>query len=374
MKLVLQMQLLPTPEQAAKLVDTMRAFNDAATFAARLGFDAGVFSRPSLHKLAYYEIRERFGLSAQLAVHAVFKAADCFSRDKKICPVFRADGSISYDPRNMSFKGLDKVSLSTLTGRELIGMVYGEYQAERFDRLKGQCDLVHRDGKFFLLAMIDLPEPPPLKVKAFLGVDLGITNLAVDSEGEKHAGKKVERNRRRRSTARKQYQRVGTKNAKRRLQAMSGRQRRFQTITNHEISKKIVASAKALRIGIAMEDLTFIRDRIEDSVSRKQRRMFGNWGFAQLRDFVSYKARLAGVPLAFVDPRNTSRTCSQCGHCEKANRQSQAKFVCRHCGLSMNADKNAALNISALGLTAYNAALARALGLPTNPAPKAAVA
>lgn len=374
MKLTLQMQLLPTTEQAALLLATMRAFNEAATFAARLGFEAGVFSRPSLHKLAYYEIRERFGLSAQLAVHAIFKAADCFSRDKKICPVFRPDGAISYDPRNMSFKGLDKVSLSTLTGRELIGMVYGEHQAERFDRIKGQCDLVRRDNKFFLLAMIDLPEPPVAKVKAFLGVDLGIVNIASDSEGEVHTGKKVQRNRRRRATARKQYQRRGTKSAKRRLKNMSGRQRRFQTITNHCISKKLVASAKALNVGIAMEDLTFIRDRIEDSVSRKQRRSFGNWGFSQLRLFVEYKARLAGIPVVIVDPRNTSRTCSDCGHCEKANRKSQTEFVCKRCGFSILADHNAALNISAIGLTAHNAALARALGLPTNPAPKAAVA
>jgi len=45
------------------------------------------------------------------------------------------------------------------------------------------------------------------------------------------------------------------------------------------------------------------------------------------------------------DPRNTSRTCSQCGHCEKANRKSQAKFHCLSCGFDVNTDKNAAMNI-----------------------------
>jgi transposase len=58
---------------------------------------------------------------------------------------------------------------------------------------------------------------------------------------------------------------------------------------------------------------------------------------------------MAGIPLVFVDPRNTSRTCSECGHCEKANRKSQAEFVCKHCGHSMNADLNAARNIASLG-------------------------
>jgi putative transposase len=204
MKLTLQMQLLPTEAQARKLLDTMRAFNEAATFAARLAFDAGVFSQPSVHRLAYYEIRTRFNLGAQLAVRAISKAVETFARDKTICPTFRPDGAISYDERNMGFKGLDKVSLSTLKGRELIGMVYGEYQAERFDRLKGQCDLIRRDGKFYLLATIDLPEAPPQEVKAFLGVDLGIVNVATDSEGEAHTGKPVQKNRRRRATARKQ--------------------------------------------------------------------------------------------------------------------------------------------------------------------------
>lgn len=366
------MQLLPTPTQAKLLLDTMCRVNEAATFAARLGFDAGLFSQPSIHRLAYYEIRARFKLGAQLAVRAIGKAVECFSRDKNICPVFRPDGAITYDERNMAFKGVDKVSLATLTGREIIGMVYGEYQAERFDRIKGQCDLVYRDGKFFLFATIDLDEPPPGKVKAFLGIDLGIVNVATDSEGKTHTGKKVQRNRRRRSTARKQYQRAGTKSAKRKLKSMSGRQRRFQKHENHCISKMIVNSAKALRLGIAMEDLSNIRDRIEATVSRKFKRTFGNWSFSQLRLFVTYKARLAGVPLVFVDPKNTSRTCSACGHCEKANRR-QSVFLCKHCGHSMNADTNAALNISAMGLKAYNASLARAIGPICKLAPKAAV-
>ena len=103
-------------------------------------------------------------------------------------------------------------------------------------------------------------------------------------------------------------------------------------------------------------------------------RSIPTFSFSQLRRFVTYKARLAGVPTIFVDPRNTSRTCSKCGHCEKANRQSQAKFVCKHCKFSCNADTNAALNISALGLTAYNAALERALGPISKLASKAAVA
>jgi IS605 OrfB family transposase len=345
MKLTIQLQLLPTAVQASLLLDTMRQVNDAATFAARVGFDAGVFSQPSIHKRAYAEIRRRFGLSAQLAVRAIGKAVECFARDRTVCPVFRPDGAITYDQRNLSFKGLDRVSLATLIGREVIGLVYGEYQAERFDRIKGQCDLVHRDGKFYLLATVDLPEPPPIEVKDFVGVDLGIVNIATTDDGERFTGKPVEKSRRRNSRARQTYQRRGTRSARRRLRKLARRQSRYQRDVNHVVSKKIVARALHQGKGLAVEELTGIRSRVEKTVCKGQRGRLANWSFAQLRHFLEYKARLAGVQLVTVDPRHTSQTCSACGHCEKANRKSQSEFVCKHCGYSLNADHNGARNI-----------------------------
>ena len=86
MKLTLQMQLLPDADQKPVLLATMERFNEAATFAAKLAFEHGVFSQPSIHKLAYREIRDRFGLSAQMAVRAIGKAVECFKRDKTKCP------------------------------------------------------------------------------------------------------------------------------------------------------------------------------------------------------------------------------------------------------------------------------------------------
>ena len=174
MKLTLQLQLIPTAEQKGVLLSTMERFNAAATFAARVGFEAGVFSQPSIHKLAYAAIRERFGLSAQMAVRAIGKAVECFRRDKKTCPAFKPRGAVTYDDRILSFKGLDRVSLWTLQGRMLLPIVYGEYQGDRFDRLKGQVDLVYRGGKFYLFATVELPDRAPVEIKDFLGVDLGI--------------------------------------------------------------------------------------------------------------------------------------------------------------------------------------------------------
>ena len=66
---------------------------------------------------------------------------------------------------------------------------------------------------------------------------------------------------------------------------------------------------------------------------------------SQLGDFLHYKARLSGGQVIEVDPRNTSRRCSSCGHVTRENRESQAVFLCKKCGHSDNADHNAAINI-----------------------------
>jgi IS605 OrfB family transposase len=350
MKLTLQLQLLPDADQKAQLLETMERFNAAASFAAKVGLEHKVYGQVSIHGLCYRAIRERFGLTSQMAVRAIAKAVECFQRDKSVCPAFKPRGAICYDQRVLSFKGLTTVSLWAMRGRLLIPFVCGAYQKERQGRIKGQADLVYRKGKFYLLCTIELPDGAPIEPEDVIGVDLGIVNIATDSTGETFSGADVQRNRRRRATARKQHQRKGSRRARRKLKQMAGRQRRFQAQVNHEISKKLVAKAKALGVGIAMEDLSGIRDRVEPTVCRRFRRQLGNWGFSQLGQFVEYKAKLAGVPVYKVDPRNSSRTCSKCGHCEKGNRPDQATFRCKHCHHSTNADLNAAENLRIRGL------------------------
>lgn len=354
MKLTLQLRLVPTADQAAALRATMRAFNAAATHAARVGFEAQLFSAPPIQSRCYYELRERFGLSAQMAVRAIGKAVECFRRDKTQCPVFRPDGAMTYDERILSFKGPSAVSLLTLGGRERIGLLYGAYQRERFDRIKGQVDLVLRDGAFYLYATIDLPDGAPVEPEAFLGVDLGIVNLATDSDGRAYTGDAVERVRRRHHKNRRRLQRRGTRGAKKRLKALTGREARFRRHENHVISKAIVTTAQDTARGIALENLTHIRTRT--TVRHRQRARQSGWAFAQLRSFVEYKARLRGVRVAVVDPRNTSRTCHPCGHCEPANRVSQAVFRCRSCAHEAPADLNAAKNLASLAWADFNAA------------------
>jgi IS605 OrfB family transposase len=322
----------------------MRAFNAGASSAAEVGFRDHVFTQLSIHKRCYRELRNRFGLSAQMAVRAIGKAVETFKRDKRVCPVFRPEGAMTYDERLLGWKGPAHVSLLTLQGREIVAMVYGEYQAGFLTRLKGQVDLVYRDGTFYLYATIDVPEDMPIQPTRFLGIDLGITNIATDSDGNSSTGEPIERVRQRCATHRQTYQATGTKSAKRRLKKLAGTQARFQRWVNHTISKKLVAYAKDTQAALVLEDLTHIRDRM--TVGSRQRNKHHNWSFRQLREFLVYKAQRAGVALILVDPRNTSRTCARCGYVDKRNRRSQAVFSCLRCGHHAHADLNAARNLA----------------------------
>ncbi len=340
------LKLVPTEDQQQALLETMHAFNAAANFVAEYAFSEKSANKFDLQKWTYGELRTTYKLPAQLAIRAISKASEAYKRDKSIKPTFRPEGAIVYDPRVMAFKGLSTVSLTTLSGRVLVPFLVGGYQQSRMDRIKGQADLLYRNGTFYLAVTLEAPTPEPQETADTLGIDLGICNLATDSTGETFSGQAVEKHRKRHHALRQRLQKRGTKSAKRHLKKLSGQEARFKKDTNHVISKRIVHKAKANGQAIAIEDLRHIRRRTERTVKRSQSSRHSSWSFGQLRMFLSYKAALAGVPLHTVDPRYTSRTCAVCGHCAKENRKSQAAFCCVNCGHTDNADRNAALNIS----------------------------
>lgn len=259
--------------------------------------------------------------------------------------VFDKHGAIVYDQRILSFKRLDKASITTINGRVVVPMVFGSYAKLEEKRIKGQADLIYVKGELYLCIMVDVPEETPLTPEGYLGIDLGIVNIATTSDGVIYSGDKCNKVREKFSTLKAKLQSAGTKSAKRHLKKISGKERRFKTNTNHIISKQIVQAAKGTNRAIAMEELTYIRSRI--TVRKEQRERFGKWAFDQLRQFIGYKAKLAGVLVTLVNPKNTSRECSVCGYTDKKNRKSQAEFVCLKCGHTENADYNAAKNISA---------------------------
>src|SRR5450756_1769240 len=336
----------------ATLHATQMAFNAAASWIATVCWEEHITNTNTAHHRVYGETRRRFGLGAQLAVCARAKAVESIKATKtkqsETCPQFGERGSLRYDARTYRLLSLDRVSLNTLQGRVVCRLILGQRQHEMLVDSTwkiGGADLVWRRGTYYLnVTQSKDTLEQMIETNETLGVDLGMVQLATDSTGESFSGANVHEVRMRYQKRRQILQRVGTRSAKRRLKKMSGREKRFQKNTNHVISTTLVQKAAHTRKALALEDLTGIRARV--TVRRVNRSERHCWAFYQLRIFIAYKAAWAGVPLRLIDPRNTSRTCSQCGHCEKANRHSQSSFTCQQCGFCLNADYNAAINIS----------------------------
>jgi IS605 OrfB family transposase len=284
-----------------------------------------------------------------MAVRVIGKVCEAYKRDKRVRPRFRPQGAVVYDQRNSALKGLDSFSLGTLDGRVVVSFDFGEYQRPLLGQLKGQADLVydHVRHTFFLYATAEVPVPEAGAPGGVLGVDLGIVNLAADSDGTTYAGAVCNGLRRRHHRLRQRLQARGTRSARRRLRQRRHKERRYQADVNHTIAKRLVATASATHRAIALEDLEGIRNC--GNVRRGQRRVLHGWAFAQLRAFVEYKSRLAGVAVFAVDPRHTSQTCPRCGLIDKANRPNRSTFRCVSCGLAGPADTIAATNIARRG-------------------------
>ena len=344
MKIIAQLQLRPNPEQAAALLATTERANAACDFISAVAWETGTFGKFALQQAVYFDLKARFGLSAQMAIRAIAKVADAYKLGRKTRRTFRPHGSIAYDDRILSYQPAKRtVSIWTLRGRQPIPFVAGERQLALLPFRQGESDLVYRDGKWYLLATCDIPDPTPEQVDTYLGVDLGIVNLAVDSDGTIHRGAVVNGLRARHRRLRRKLQAKGTKSARRLLRRRRRTERRFGTDTNHVISKRLVAKAQGTGRGVGLENLTHIRTRI--TARKPHRATLSSWSFGQLRSFVAYKARRAGVPVVYVDPRNTSRTCPACGHVAKENRPDQHTFLCQSCGLGGLPDYFAAVCI-----------------------------
>jgi putative transposase len=288
----LKVKVVVEPEQAKALHETMHQFNAACNYVAEIAFQMHTANKIKLQPIVYHDIREKFGISSQMAVRAISKACEAYKQDKSIKPTFDLNGAVIYDQRILSWKGLDTVSLLTVHGRIKAPVKICDYHAPRLDRIRGQADLIFRNKEFYLCVIVEVPEPVLIVPTNVLGVDLGIKNIAVDSTGETFSGKKIDKTR-----------------------------------------------AK-------LDNLKGIRERTTVQ-TKVQRHRHSSWSFDQLRQFIGYKAAIAGVPVAYIDPAYTSQECPICHHISRSNRPTRDEFCCICCGFSDPADIVAARNIAA---------------------------
>lgn len=350
----IKLLLTPTPEQHQALSETLRQFTECFNSVCAVGWDSEEKNGVKLHHATYYPLKEQYPqLVSDLHIQARMKATEAvksaFTRQKqgrkvgqprsRSCPVRYNNHTFRVD----WIKG--EVNLSSVAGRLKLPFTVPAYASKYLSQPHQAVmgDLILKKGRLWLHVVVDLPTPQVEPSTEVVGVDLGVTRPAVTSNnkflGQQH-WKELEN---RTFRLRRSLQAKGTKSAKRHLRKLSGKQLRRRRDHDHVVSKRIVQNTQSGGT-IVLENLTDIRKRAKQRKGKQNRRFHG-WSFAQLADFIAYKAEEQGISVVFIDPRNTSKTCSKCGHCHRSNRRSQAVFKCRQCSYELNADLNGARNI-----------------------------
>ncbi len=380
-----KLKLHTDPVQFVALRTTQLAYRDALNYASRYSFAHGKKSNQEwLQRETYADVRAAYHLPAQMAcnvprqVGATYKTLwtkvkqNTAARKAGITrkryqgldqPPRYVSPMLTYNyHRDYSLKPENQVSILTLQGRVVV--CYTGYEKHfalmQHGAHSGAAKLWYDQPRkqFYLLVTleVEVADPTPETYQHIVGVDVGQRYLAVtaplDNGASFYSGKQVRAKADHYARLRKRLQHKGTRSATRRLVIMSGRERRLNQATNHEISRHIVDQHPHSLIGL--EDLTHIRERTRRTqgkqASRKQRRAnrhASQWAFAQLHGYIAYKAMRAGSMAVKVDANYTSQACPMCGHtCEDNRPKKGLLFVCQSCHYTLHADLIGARNVA----------------------------
>jgi len=361
MQRVVKLKLYPTSDQHAALLETTRQYVDCFSEVTRVGWEKRSAKGIKLHRETYYPLRERHpDLPSQLVISARSKACEALKsaferqrRGKKATQPRSRMGTVRYDTRTYTYwPDRNEVSLSSVAGRLKMPVSVPAYFRSMVEQAKelDSADLVYypQQNAFWLHLVVTLPDPELALVDGpVVGVDLGISHIAVSSDNQFFSGKRVKETNSRYFRLRRELQAQGTRSAHRKLRKLRRREARFRSDVNHCVSKRLVESLEPGST-IVLEELTGIRDRAKGK-GKKQRRQMAGWSFYDLRQKIEYKAQARGVRVLSIDPAYTSQTCPMCGHVSRSNRKSQSWFCCRQCGYQSNADRGAAINLANKG-------------------------
>jgi putative transposase len=256
-KQVVKLRVLPPDVEAAALKETLCTCNAAASWLSAQMHAARVFRKIDAQHRFYTELRERFALGAQPAIRVIGKVADAYAalranlaagnygppgstRRRKIeeSPItFRPSAAQPFDARCVSWRFRDEVSRAatvsiwTVAGGLKNVPILGDPRQLLFLRTRriGETDLIYRDGKWFLYATVEAPEAPLAEPSSgFVGVDMGIANIATPSTGEKVCGARLNRYRKQQVRLRKRLQAKKTRSARRLLKRRRRKEERFR--------------------------------------------------------------------------------------------------------------------------------------------------
>ncbi|MFJ8630880.1 RNA-guided endonuclease InsQ/TnpB family protein [Streptomyces sp. NPDC093568] len=230
---------------------------------------------------------------------------------------------------------------------------------------------VKREGKrWYVILTAEQPEPEPLpRTGSVVGIDMGLANYLADSGGEflphprhgRKAAAKLEaaqralsRCKRRSNRRRKAVHKVAGLHRKVRRQRLDhAHKTALDLVRQHDfIAHEDLKIRNMLRAPSPKDDPEQPGDFLPNGAAAKAglNHSISDAGWGVFLTILHAKAESAGREVIAVDPRNTSRTCPECGHVSAENRPTQEKFHCVSCGHQAHADTVGALNVLRAGL------------------------
>ena len=197
-----------------------------------------------------------------------------------------------------------------------------------------------------LLVKLEVPDPKPVQGPV-VGIDLGLKHFATFSDGTKIDTQGFLKSylellaRRQRQHSRKEK---GSKNRRRSAMRLARLHRRIRTRRNDFLHKTTTMLAKT-KSAIVVENLS-VRNMMRNG---RLARSIGDQGWSEFRRQLVYKTKWYGSKLIVADRfYPSSKTCSRCGHVKAELTLAERTFTCSECGLEVDRDLNAALNLEAL--------------------------
>ncbi|MFX0183741.1 MAG: RNA-guided endonuclease InsQ/TnpB family protein [Candidatus Hodarchaeota archaeon] len=337
------------------LLETIKIYNNAVQHVIDVGWLQRTFNKNKLHAKTYKELRDKYPmLQSSLVQCARDMASDILKMEKfkHKKPFKRFLSGVRYNQRTFTpFLEAGVISISTIRGRKKYPLVIPPYfHPYLVDGRITSLTLYYNQKRKKIIAFltIELPDilveqPPP-----FLGVDRGIKRIAVCSNNKFYPTNHILATKWKYQQLRKSLQSKGTRSAKRKLRLVRGRERRFMTDENRKLAKWICNMPYNC---IVLGNLRGLKQHCKKKrkISKRLRRRFGNWSYYQLEHFIIERAEKVGKTVLFVNAQYTSLRCSRYGYIAKNNRVSQSHFRCRDCLSELNADLNAARNLSDFG-------------------------
>jgi IS605 OrfB family transposase len=328
------------------LIRTIEIFSSVYAYVNEVGSKERTYNKTKLHHLTYSDVRKQWPeLPSALVQTARDVASEALKRLNYRQCEHKKYSSMRLNQRCLRADLKHKfVTISSIEGRLRFNIKMDSQTNKYKDWSTKSATMSYRNGVLILNLIMESPTPEPVKPTRILGIDRGINNIAVCSNNQFFNSSHLRNVKSRYQYNRAVIQSKGTRKARLKLRRLSGRETRFVRDVNHCLSKALVNSEYDT---FALENLKNIP---RSGKGRVLNRKLGNWSFHQLQNFLAYKAEAVGKNIVLVNPRNTSRKCSKCGHTEKTNR-SGPSFHCKKCGFQLDADLNASRNIANLGIS-----------------------